>query len=87
MPNVNLVVASQLRPVLFLPKAHGKVLSGPLGSYIRLCTYVENMLRTYHNGQTKWLEVRFSHKVVTIETPLECQTVQKRMLQAIDTEQ
>lgn len=87
MPDVNLIVASQLRSLPLLPNARGKILSSPLNDRVRSCFCCkEAMSPTYHDGQTEWFEVCLSHKVVAIETPLQYQTVQKQVLKAIDAE-
>jgi hypothetical protein len=48
---------------------------------------MEGMSRTYYDGQAKWFEVWFSHKVVAVKASLQCQAVHERMLKAINAEQ
>ena len=88
MSNINLVVTFQLRLFLLLPNAHGKVLSGPFGYQMRPCFCCEEITsRTYRDDQAKLFEVCFRHKVIAIRALLEYQTVQKRVLEAVDAEQ
>ena len=88
MPDINLVVTSQLWSFTFLSNAHRKVLGGPLGSWFRLHFCCGEVLsRTYDDGQAKWPQVRFGHNAVAVKTSLQCQPINERMLKAIDAKQ